>query len=143
MSMPESLCAVEWKPVDSTGNRPTLQRELPLIGAISSHHELPMTVISRATFSACLTACLHHDGRDDAQVARAIHISAGYMSKFIRGVGEAWAKRLVLFMRETRCLAPLQKLADEMGCDVVVRSAHTAEVRALRAQLAMLEGRGR
>ena len=140
--MNASVSPPEWKPVDSTGSRPTSQHHLPLIGAISSRHALPMGVVTRATFSGCLTACLQHDGRNDAEVAMAIHISAGYMSKFIRSVGEAWAQRLVAFMRETQSIAPLQWIADQMGCDVVARTV-SSELAAARARVAELERQAR
>jgi hypothetical protein len=63
------------------------------------------------------------------------------MSKFMRSVGESWANRMVRFMRTTNCIAPLQKLADDMGCDVTLRSVHAAELAAAKARLAMLEGK--
>lgn len=37
-------------------------------------------------------------------------------------------------------LAPLQWIADQMGCDVVVRDVSTARIRALEAELNRLKG---
>ncbi len=71
-----------------------------------------------------------------------IHISHGYMSRFMRGVAQQWAKRLVAFMRETRSIAPLQWLADQMGCDVV-QSTRFRLSWSWRARVAELERDGR
>lgn len=62
------------------------------------------------------------------------------MSRFLRSVGQQWAKRVVLFMRRTNSLAPLQWLANEMGCDVVRRDSRAAEVAALISRLQELQG---
>jgi hypothetical protein len=48
---------------------------------------------------------------------------------------------MVLFMRTTRSLAPLQKMADEMGCDVVPRAGNEARIRELEEQLQALRRR--
>lgn len=47
----------------------------------------------------------------------------------------AAAKRLVAFMRVTHSLAPLQWMAEQMGCDVVMRDTRAAEVAALKERL--------
>jgi len=52
----------------------------------------------------------------------------------------ALALRVVRFMRITGSLAPLQWIADQMGCDVVVRDVSTARIRALEAELNRLKG---
>jgi hypothetical protein len=51
----------------------------------------------------------------------------------------ALALRVVRFMRITGSLAPLQWIADQMGCDVVVRDVSTARIRALEAELNRLK----
>jgi hypothetical protein len=59
----------------------------------------------------------------------------------MRGVAQAWMRRMVLFMRTTRSLAPLQKMADEMGCDVVPRAGNEARIRELQEELEELKRR--
>lgn len=59
-------------------------------------------------------------------------------------VVRGFKKRLVrsfyeLRSRATQSLAPLQWIAREMGCEVVVRDSRAAEVAALRARLTELE----
>lgn len=134
--MQSSLSPVEWKPGDTSGNQLVTQREIPCLALVREPHALSPTVIARCTFSGALNECVRHDGRDDNKICADLHISAGYMSKFLRSVGEAWARRMVLFMRTTNCIAPLQKLADEMGCDVVVRASQSARIAHLEAELA-------
>jgi hypothetical protein len=132
-NMSATVCAVEWKPQDITGNG--TQAGLPgVIGSVSKMQELEAAFIARADFNGVLCAAARHSGKDDLRLAEEIHVSAGYMSKFMRGVGQQWANRIVLFMRVTRSLAPLQWIADQMGCDITVRSALDAERRALQAR---------
>lgn len=76
----------------------------------------------------------------DYQVADAISVSHGHMSKVLKGTANLSGKRLVKFMRETQSIAPLQWLAEQMGCDVVQRSAQ-AEVERLREKLREAERR--
>lgn len=131
--MSATVHAVEWKPQDATGNGSQLG--LPgVIGAVSRLQELEREFIARADFNGVLCAAARHSGMDDLRLSEEIHVSAGYMSKFMRGVAQQWANRLVLFMRTTRSLAPLQWIADQMGCDITVRSALDAERRALQAR---------
>lgn len=73
--------------------------------------------------------------RLDQQIADELHICAGYMSRFMRGVAQQWARRMVAFMRATNSLAPLQWMASQMGCDVVVRSSREARIRELESEL--------
>lgn len=133
--MQSTVSATEWKPVDSAGNRRAIQRDFGGVCEVPQPRTLPAPVLARCSFSGCLHECVRGDGRTDEQIALAINISAGYMSKFLRSVGEAWARRLVKFMRETNCIAPLQKLADDMGCELVMRSSREARIRELEAQL--------
>lgn len=48
------------------------------------------------------------------------------------------AKRLVAFMRVTNSLAPLQWMALQMGCELVVRDAQAARIAELQAELQQL-----
>jgi hypothetical protein len=132
----------EWKPQETTGKH--WQQGLPLIGEVPQPAAtLESFVIQKATFSGVLNHAAKHSGMEDWDIADKIHISHGYMSKFMRSVGQQWAKRLIAFMRVTGSLAPLQWLADQMGCDITVRSAMSAELAAARARVAELEANGR
>lgn len=137
MSMSSSVRATEWKPQDSTGKRS--QGEMPFFGEVEAMQELAQSYLAQSTFTGCLISACHHSGMNDHEIADAIPISHGYMSKFMRSVGQQWAKRLVKFMRVTRSLAPLQWIAHQMGCDVVVRHNVEAELLATRARLVALE----
>lgn len=75
------------------------------------------------TFSVALETAMSVRRVTQEQYAEAMNISPGYFGKFLRAVGEEWARRLVAYMRETRSLAPLQWLADRVDCDVVPRNS--------------------
>lgn len=141
INMSATVRAVEWKPQDATGNDSQLSLH-GVIGSVSKLQELEREFIARADFNGVLCAAARHSGMDDLRLAEEIHVSAGYMSKFMRGVGQQWANRLVLFMRTTRSLAPLQWIAEQMGCDLTVRSAAAAEKALLLARLRELERGG-
>jgi hypothetical protein len=104
---------------------------------------LPAVALTEATFTGVLGFALIQAGAEQRDVARAVHVSEGYMSRFLSSLGEQWAKRLVRFMRATRCLGPLQWLADQVGCEIVQRDARAAEVAALQARVAELQRAGR
>lgn len=131
----------EWKPQATAGNRS--QADLALIGEVPTLHLLDLPHVRHATFNGVLNEAAKHSGMEDQDIADKIHISRGYMSRFMRGVGQQWAKRLIAFMRVTNSLAPLQWLADQMGCDITVRNAVSAELAAARARVAELERGGR
>lgn len=131
----------EWKPKESTGKHS--QAEMPLLGGVAPLQTVPLSVLDRASFNGCLVEAARHSGMDDNEIADAIHISHGYMSKFMRGVGQQWASRLVRFMRVTQSHVPLQWMANQMGCDITVRSVMSAELAAARARVAELERAGR
>jgi hypothetical protein len=137
MSMSSSVRATEWKPQDSAGKHS--QGEMPFLGQVGEFHQLPQALIHKATFSGCLGKAALHSGMEDHEIADAIPISHGYMSKFMRNVGQQWAKRLVKFMHITQSLAPLQWIADQMGCDVVMRSSKEALLAEARAKVAEYE----
>lgn len=113
---------------------------MPFLSVVQGMQQLPVELVERVTFNGSLVEAARYSGLEDQQIAEQIHICAGYMSRFMRGVAQQWAKRLVLFMRVTRSLAPLQWIADQMGCDVVPRDSRAAEVAALRARLQELQG---
>lgn len=103
-------------------------------------HAMPVVYVANATFNRCLAAAAQQSGMDDQDIADEIHISHGYMSRFMRGVAQQWARRLVGFMRTTHSIAPLQWIAAQMDCDVVPRAGQAGRVAQLRQELAMLTG---
>jgi hypothetical protein len=140
--MERSFRPAEWNTEASAG----MCSQVPLPGmlcAVGEMHSLAFIVVASASFSGCLVAAAQHSGKEDQDLAEEIHISQGYMSRFMRGVAQQWAKRLVAFMRATNSLAPLQWLAYQMGCELVARSAAEREAMALRARLLELERQGR
>lgn len=139
--MDRTVAPTEWKPLATAGNHS--QVSLALVGEVPGQQVLSMAIVQRATFSGVLNEACKNSGMEDQDIADKIHISHGYMSRFMRGVGQQWAKRLVAFMRVTNSLAPLQWMADQMGCDITVRSAQSAELAAARARVAELERNGR
>ncbi|MES2973397.1 MAG: hypothetical protein V4757_07300 [Pseudomonadota bacterium] len=104
--------------------------EVPLV------QTLDPLLVARATFSGCLNEAAKHCGMEDHEIADKLPISHGYMSRFMRGVGQQWARRLVKYMQITNSIVPLQWIAEQMGCDVVLRSARDARIRILEAELA-------
>lgn len=135
--MDRSFERTEWKPLASTGNHS--QVSLPLIGEVPRSQSLDAAFVARATFNGCLNEAVRNSGLEDQEIADLIHISHGYMSRFMRGVAQQWAKRLIAFMRVTNSLAPLQWMADQMGCELTVRSSISAELAAARSRVAELE----
>lgn len=127
------------QPQATTGN--CSQVGMPFLSQTPEAHRLAADVLGRASFSGCLVAAAQASGFEDQDIADEMHISAGYMSRFMRGVAQQWAKRLVVFMRKTNSIAPLQWIAEQMGCDIVSRSVVSAELAAARARVRELEGR--
>ena len=127
----------EWKPKETAGN--STQVGMPFLSTAPAMQMLPAPLVTAASFSGCLIEACRFSGMEDKQLADRIHVSTGYFSKFIRGVGQQWAKRLVAFMRHSHSLAPLQWIAVQMGCDVTLRDARAAEVAALKSRLMELE----
>lgn len=74
--------------------------------------------------------CLRYDGRSDELIAKVLQVSKGYMSKLARGVFARHMRLLVALMRSTHSIVPLQWLAHQVGCEVVVRSARQQQVQA-------------
>lgn len=96
---------------------------------------LEPVVLARVSFSGALNEAAKWSGKDDLTIAAEIHISPGYMSRAMRGVWQQWAKRLVAFMRATNNRAPLQWLAHQVGCEIVLHSAREARLRQLEAEI--------
>jgi hypothetical protein len=104
---------------------------------------LPASALTAATFTGVLGWALIQSGMEQRDAAREVHVSEGYMSRFVSSLGEQWARRTVRFMRATESLGPLQWMAEQVGCDVVQRDTRAAEVAALQARLAELQREGR
>lgn len=137
MSMDCSFAGTEWKVKASAGKH----SQVEVLGPESAPTLLDAFVLVRASFNGALNESVRRSGKEDQQIADEIHISAGYMSRFMRGVGQQWAKRLVAFMHATNSRAPLQWLAHQVGCEVVLKDSRAVEVAALMARLKELEGR--
>lgn len=129
--------AIDRKPEATTGNRSSRHAFYPDDDAADEPMSLqPAQVVARQSFSTVLQFAAMGSGLDDQQLAKRLSVCKGYMSRFLRGVAEAWAKRLVKYMQATHSLAPLQWLAAQVGCEVVQLDVRAAEIAALEARLA-------
>jgi hypothetical protein len=115
------------------------QAEMPFLAVVKAPSLIAAELAARLSDVGALRLAIQESGHDDYEIADAIGISHGYMSKVLKGTAGLYGKRLVKFMQRTQNLAPLQWLAEQMGCDVVQRSSVSAEVAALRARLHELE----
>lgn len=135
--MRPTVCATDRKPEATTGNHWS-QRPLNLLAEApppKAWTVMPEQVIVGMSLSAILGYAAQHSGKDDQELAKDLAICKGYMSRFLRGVAEAWAKRLVRFMHATDNLGPLQWMAYQVGCEVVQRDSRAAEIAELQARL--------
>ena len=140
--MGSTLHPSHWKPASTAGNHVGSQRELPVLAEAPptrAYRLLPPEVMSGATFTNVLEHMALHSGMDRYKLAQEVFISKGYLTKVLGGVGECWARLLVRLMRECRCLGPLQWIAEQVGCELVIRDSRAAEVAALKARLLALE----
>lgn len=138
MSMDQSFAEFEWKPQASAGKRS--QVEMPFLGLVASPHLLDAFVLERISFNGALNEAAKFSGKEDQQLADEIHISPGYMSRFMRGVGQQWAKRLVAHMNATNSRAAVQWIAHQVGGEFVAKDRRAVEVATLKARLQELEG---
>lgn len=133
----------QWKPAATAGNHGVSpQRGMPLLTMAppsQRYRLLPTAVLSGATFSHTLQHAALHSCLDQNELAKGVGISKSYMTKFLAGVGERWARLLVQFMSECCDLGPLQWMAAQVGCELVQCDTRAAEVAALRARLNELE----
>lgn len=74
--------------------------------------------MSIKTFSGACRAAVASSERDDYEIADAIGISHGHMSKVMKGTAGLHGERLVAFMRETKSVEPLRWLAAQMGYEL-------------------------
>ena len=114
------------------------QREMPFMGLVSLRMSNPLH-LGQMTDTGALRLSIQESGLDDYEAADRLGISHGYMSKVCHGTAGLYGRRLVKFMQITGSLAPLQWLAEQMGCEVVAKDARAAEVAALKARLQQLE----
>ncbi len=105
--MDRSIRRGESKPQATAGNH--TQLGLPMLCEVSKPRAMEESAVRAAGFSGVLTFALMQTGMDDSYFAEKLHISKGYMSRFIREAGEAWAKRLIRFMRETGRVSLLRR----------------------------------
>lgn len=118
------------------------QREMPLLAEAAKSKPFEMLdqlLLAQSSFSHTLNLSVLACGKEQAAIAAKIHISDGYMSRFLSGIAQRWAKRLIAFMRETETLYPLQWMAEQVGCEVVHRDSRAAELAAAKARVAELE----
>jgi hypothetical protein len=127
----------ERKAVETIGK----DRQAPLgfLGAVRAPLRMADELVARISAVGALRYAVQLSGHDDFEVADEVGISHGYMSKVLKGTAGLHSGRLVRFMRVTNSIAPLQWLAQQMGCDVVVRDSRAAEVAELRERLRQLE----
>lgn len=121
------------KPLESKGH--AAQREMPFFAAVPVPHLAQADFVGRSTWDGAIRYATQRSGMDDYEIADQLHISHGYMSKVMRGTAGLYGSRLVRFMRITGSLAPLQWLADQMGCDIVQRDPARARIAELERQL--------
>ncbi len=136
--MGQSLAGIDRQPQAITGQHS--QREMPFLAAVPSARLLDAAMLSRCTFNGTMADAARGSGMDDCQLAEAIHVCPGYMSRLMRSVGQQWARRTVEFCRVTNSLGPVQWMADQLGCDLVPRDSRAAEVAELQARLRELQG---
>jgi len=112
-----------------------IQREMPFLAEVRAPQQAPADFIAKATDVGAIRFASQTSGMDDYEVADSLHISHGYMSKVLKGTAGLYGSRLVRFMKVTGSLAPLQWLADQMGCDLVLRDPAKARIAELEREL--------
>jgi hypothetical protein len=132
--MTTTFVAINAKGQERLGKERAAQGEMPWICAVKDSQKADDDFVSRASWDGVLRYCVQMSGKDDYEVADEIHVSHGTMSKILKGTAGLWGSRLVTFMRATESIAPLQWLADQMGCDVVRRAPLESEVDRLKRE---------
>ncbi len=134
---PKATAGNRWQPGAAVAPQ---QVGMPFLAAVPELHRVDAATLGRMSFNGALQMAAQTSGLEDCQIAEELHICNGYMSRFMRGVAQQWAKRLVQFCRTTQCLVPLQWMANELGADLVPRDTRAAQVAALESQLRELRG---
>lgn len=119
--------------MESKGDK--AQREMPFFAAVQAPQIAPTEFVARSTWEGAIRYSTQRSGMDDYEIAEGLHISPGYMSKVMKGTAGLYGSRLVRFMKLTGSLAPLQWLADQMGCDIVQRDPAKARIQELEREL--------
>lgn len=131
--MDRSFLPIDWKPQATAGSRwKAMLSRAPM-------HRIAPDLVGTLSFNRCLTSAAENSGLDDFEIADKLHISHGYMSKFMRFVAQQWARRLVAYMEHTRSLAPLQWMAAQVGCELVERSSVETDLALAKATIAKYE----
>lgn len=120
-------------------NREVQQREMPFFAEVRSPGLASPEYVSRASYVGSCRYAAQRSGRDDYEIADEMHLSHGYMSKVLKGTAGFYGEKLVKFMRITGSLAPLQWLADQMGCDLVQRDPAKTRIAELERELEQLK----
>jgi hypothetical protein len=131
--MQASIALTEWKGEETSGKHS--QGALPLIGECPAPALADHQFIARASWEGALRFAAQRAGMDDFEIADQMHISHGYMSKVLKGVAGLYGKKLVLFMRITRSVAPLQWMAEQVGYELK-RKEPESEMDRLKRELA-------
>jgi predicted XRE-type DNA-binding protein len=131
--MVDIIDEINRKPEASTQQHST-QREIATVCVVQAPRAADMEFISRSSWDGAMRYAVQRSGMDDYEVADAMHVSHGHMSKVMKGTAGFWGARLVKFMRVTESIAPLQWLADQMGCDIVRRAPLESEVERLKRE---------
>ncbi len=126
--------AANAKGQERSGKERAAQGEMPWFGPVRDPQQAAAAFVSQASWDGVLRYCVQMSGKDDYEVADEIHVSHGTMSKILKGTAGLWGARLVTFMRTTESIAPLQWLADQMGCDIVRRAPLETEVEKLKRE---------
>lgn len=140
--MQATVRRTEWKPKETTGKDWKGAREqgaFPFLASVGQLAAAGIEFIRQASAPGCMRYAVQRSGKDDHEVADEIAISHGYMSKVLKGTAGLHGARMVAFMRSTSSIAPLQWLAEQVGCEVTPRDSRAAEVAALRQRLQELE----
>lgn len=137
--MSPTLHRLDWKDQETSGNALQVQRAFPMLSEVPPMCTADAEFVRLASWDGACRLAAQQSGKTDFLVADEVSISHGYMSKILKGKAGLYGKRLVKFMLATHSLAPLQWLAEQVGCDVVPRSVQSAEIARLKAQLAELE----
>jgi hypothetical protein len=134
--MQASIALTEWKGEETAGKHS--QGQLPLIGECPVPALADPEFIARASWEGALRFAAQRAGMDDFEIADQMHISHGYMSKALKGVAGWYGRRLVLFCRITRSVAPVQWMADQLGYELHKKAPET-ELERLKRRVAELE----
>jgi hypothetical protein len=135
--MSATLPLTEWKGQERRGNHS--QGAFPFLAAVRPPTAAPGAFVGACDEVGAIRLAAQQSGMDDFEIADHLHISHGYMSKVLHGTAGMHGKRLVSFMRITGSLAPLQWLAEQMGCDLVQRDSRAAEIAELQSRLNELQ----